>query len=159
MDKETTHKTVVYKEYYPKFLISPRWLSILFETVLTLTGIFVLIILLTLLTENEDFWDMVFFSLLIIIPIILLAVFYKVRIYSDGTLSIFLCGKKRNIAIYDIKKIYPVPIKTRLYNLTYYNCLLTNGKIVTINIEDIDNFVKELKLYNDAIEYTPHYHL
>jgi len=147
------HKVFVYKEYYPRFLISPRWLAILIEAILTIAGLTILIVLLALYTGTEDFIDMVIFALLILIPLFLIAIFYKVRIYSDGTLAVFLCGSQRKIAISDITKIYPAQIMTRLHNLTYYNCILKNGKNIMLNVEDLDDFLKELKLYNNAIEF------
>lgn len=148
-----SYKVVAYKEFLPKLLISPRWLAILLEAVLALGGIFVFILITTFFCGRENLVDMIVLASLITIPLFLVAVFYKVRIYSDGTLYVYLCGFKRKIAIKDIKQIRPVSVKTRLHDLTYYDCVLADGKTCRINVADIDNFVAELKLHNDAIVF------
>ena len=153
-----SHRTISYKEYYPIFLISPRWLAITLDTCLTIGSASILIALIVLFNREDSVADLIIFALILIIPLFLHSIFYKIRVYSDGILGIYHLGFWKTIPISEIKRISPIPIKTRFYNLTYYDCLLENGTTIRINIEDIDELITELKLYNATIQYYSHNH-
>lgn len=146
------YKRVSYIEFAPEWLIEPRWLNVLMEVLLYLTGVGILLALYRLFLDNYQILHLLVFAIVVSIPLFLVAIFYSVRIYDDGQLVLLRFPFRSTYSLRTLEKCSLCPVRTRYRDLYYIECCFVGKTPIRLCVKDKQTFLSECQKYNPSLQ-------